>query len=102
MTNRKRHFDGRVEIAKRQVYRLTAGQLLCQILLTRAQRTCLGESYTKIPAKNVLCSNGNTLDAKNNVLVFLVLPFEHKTFWQDIFCTIPLNMSLGPISALFI
>ena len=68
------------QMAKRQVYRLFPRHLLCQILLTRAQGTCLEESYGNNHSKNVLCSNGNTLYAKNDVLVFLVLPFEHKTF----------------------
>ena len=39
------------QMAKRQVYRLSSGQLLCQILLTRAQGTCFGEPYKKGPAK---------------------------------------------------
>ena len=30
-----------------------------------------------------------------------LLPFSHKTFWQDIFRTIPPNMSLEPVLAGF-
>ena len=59
------------QMAKRQLYRLSSGQLLCQILLTRAQGTCLGESYRKPPAKNVLCSNGNTKNTKTSYLLFV-------------------------------
>ena len=73
------------QMAKRQVYRLSSRQLLCQILLTRAQGTCLEESYGNYPAKNVLCSNGNTKSTKTLFLAFKVLPFEHKTFLAGYF-----------------
>ena len=72
-------------MAKRESLRLFSRHLLCQILLTRAQRTCLGESHRKGPAKNVLCSNGNTKSTKNVFLTFKLLPFEHKTILDGLF-----------------
>ena len=78
--NRKRHFRERRRRGKGEVYRLSSGQLLCQILLTRAQGTCWGQSFRKGPAKNVLCSNGNTKNTKTSFLASGVFPFEHKTF----------------------
>ena len=33
----------------------------------------MGESYRKLPAKNVLCSNGNTKYTKNAGLLLLVV-----------------------------
>jgi len=44
----------------REVYRLRVGQLLCQILLTRAQGNYLGGLDKNCHSKNVLCENGNT------------------------------------------
>jgi hypothetical protein len=46
-------------------------------------------------------SSANTKITNTSFLAFKVLPFEHKTFWPDVFRTIPLNMPLGPMLAGF-
>jgi hypothetical protein len=43
----------------RESQRLFPRQILCQTLLTRAQGNHLGTCDEKLPAKNVLCENGN-------------------------------------------
>ena len=91
MTDRKRHFGGRV-VSNGQTRKpkdFSTAPVMPNPANT-GSRDMFGGIVRSESCQKCLMLNGNTLNAKNNVLVSLVLPFEHKTFLEGCFLsTVP-------------